>query len=95
MTVVQVGKNVSNSTSFKRQDVFEIRKLKNLYIQGNLGMEKSSYSLKMALDWCNHIVRQRFYHSRKLTCFSKLNCCKPTDAPLNVQDMYEGKDNSL
>lgn len=62
MTVVKVSKHkVTNSKDFKGKgvltykDVFEIGNLKNLYIQGNPGMGKSTYSTKMTLDWCDYI----------------------------------------
>lgn len=65
ITVVQISKNVTSSTVaignkvLTYSDVFEIGDLKNIYIQGNPGMGKTTYCTKLTLDWCAHITRQR------------------------------------
>lgn len=61
MTVSRINKRISGSSLFKGKEVSSIsqvlknRKVKNIYIQGNIGIGKTTYSKKITLDWCKHI----------------------------------------
>lgn len=62
--VKQVSKKVIDSKNVKQKrvltykDVFEIGNIKNIYIQGDPGMGKSTYCTKLTLDWCKYTANR-------------------------------------
>lgn len=64
MNVVRARKTISkNSKEIKGNDVlayedlFKVGDVRNIYIQGNAGMGKSSFCTKLTLDWCSFVGR--------------------------------------
>lgn len=65
MTVLDIRKKFESSRLCKDseissyKDLFENDAIQNIYIQGNPGMGKSTYCLKLTLDWCKYIAEQQ------------------------------------
>lgn len=63
MNVVLARKTISkNSKEIKGnvlayEDLFKVEDVRNIYIQGNAGMGKSSFCTKLTLDWCSFVGR--------------------------------------
>lgn len=62
LTIVKLRQKINNSNDFKGREIFafahlfQIGNLTNIYIHGNPGMGKSTYSKKLTLDWCNCVT---------------------------------------
>lgn len=59
LTIVRVAETIKEAKDMKGKevmnykDLFKIGHSRNIYIQGNPGMGKSTYGTKMTLDWCD------------------------------------------
>lgn len=61
ISVVQTSRKITDPkvktgvSDFNYKNIFEIGNLKNIYIQGNAGTGKTTFSTKLTLDWCKII----------------------------------------